>query len=115
LDVVGTALVEKDEQVSEASQESRALSPHHRFMIAFHSPDGVNRTAQVPCGENVSNTSRQHEGEHFLWSGLKAKGGNYAHFPQISELSRPISPHCRLVGSPNSREMEPNRVLAAGS
>jgi hypothetical protein len=43
MEVVGTALVGRDERVSEASQKSRPLSPHHRFVIAIHSPDGVLR------------------------------------------------------------------------
>lgn len=46
---MGTELVGRDEPVSEASQKSRALSPHHRFMIAFHSPDGVYEAGLLGC------------------------------------------------------------------
>ncbi len=35
----------------------------------------------MPCGENGRNPSRQHEAEHFLWSGLKAKGAKLRPFP----------------------------------
>src|ERR1035441_4152887 len=37
------------DRISEGGQKSRPLSPHHRFVIAMHSPDGVLESGLLGC------------------------------------------------------------------
>ncbi len=54
--VLGNALVVTD-LATERGQKSRPLSPHDRFVIAFHSLEGVTETGLVKCpAEKVEET-----------------------------------------------------------
>ena len=64
---------------------SQALSPHHRLVIALHSPDGVAETGLCVCPPEKSATKLAARGStgHSLRCGLKARPTEFRRFSTI--------------------------------
>jgi hypothetical protein len=63
------------DRISEGGQKSRPLSPHHRFVIAMHSPDGVLESGLLGClpEKKVAKACLQDWAGHFLRSALRER------------------------------------------
>ena len=75
-------------------------SPHHRFLIALHSPDGVAETGLLGCAPEKKAAKLDYSIEHKPFSGpvLGQELQDCAHFLQFPEQSTRISLHFRLYG-----------------
>jgi hypothetical protein len=76
------------DRISEGGQKSRPLSPHHRFVIAMHSPDGVLESGLLGClpEKKVAKACLQDWAGHFLRSALRER------FAQLRGLMEPCAP-----------------------
>jgi hypothetical protein len=65
--------------------EVKSLSLNHRFVIALHSPGGVNETGlpECPSEKKGRKACPRHATEHFLRSGLSARVTELRGFPTI--------------------------------
>jgi hypothetical protein len=73
--------------------EVKPLSPHHRFVIALHSPDGVFETGLLGCPaeKNAAKLACSVEQDTFSSPVSERELRNCAHFLQFPEQSRRIS------------------------
>jgi hypothetical protein len=83
-----------------ALTKSNPLSPHHRFVIAWHSPGGAVETGLRGCpSEKKARTlACRVESDTFSGPVWNRNSQNYADFEQFPEQSSRISPQPRLCG-----------------
>jgi hypothetical protein len=94
------ATCRKERAAFRARQKSRALSPHHRFMNALHTPVCFAETGLLPCPAEKKAAKLADTLNHHTFSGpvSKEESPNSADFSLFPEQSRRISLHCRLYG-----------------
>jgi hypothetical protein len=68
-------------------RQVKALSPHHRFVIALHSPDKVTETGLRMCIQRKASRLTPFNPEQFVLSS-PLYGGNIAKYRHILRISR---------------------------
>src|SRR5450755_4742224 len=88
------------DRISEGGQKSRPLSPHHRFVIAMHSPDGVLESGLLGClPEKKVRKPACRIGQDTFSGPLCVKDSrNYGQFERFHKNCGLFSLHVRLYG-----------------